>query len=298
MDDALPGQGLAAFDPLHIPFTLFDEFSSPIQRIVFVPTQELNSLEVIPVIDLLNGEVVHAVAGNRELYQPFTTSRFKFASPRDFAEQLQEEFASAPIYLADLDAIQGLDPQLDLIGEMLASGGEFLIDFGLKNPVELSTIQQRLAPMNNWSAILASETVSDVFSFLQQPDFDPRHFYFSLDIRAGQVLAAKPIPDDGGVLESEFADVHQPLEWIEKLMTLGFRNLIVMDLDAVGTGHRVQLDHVENSTASSNVKLYAAGGVQSAEDLTDLKNRGFAGALVATAIHAGRITGKTLVVQE
>jgi phosphoribosylformimino-5-aminoimidazole carboxamide ribotide isomerase len=44
------------------------------------------------------------------------------------------------------------------------------------------------------------------------------------------------------------------------------------------------------AAALSGVAIYAGGGVRNGEDLRALESAGAAGALVATAVHEGRLT--------
>jgi len=65
----------------------------------------------------------------------------------------------------------------------------------------------------------------------------------------------------------------------------------VIDLARVGTGRGLDLDllaSVRDATRGS--RLLAGGGVRGVEDLARLADVGCDGALVATALHDGRIT--------
>ena len=68
--------------------------------------------------------------------------------------------------------------------------------------------------------------------------------------------------------------------------------VIVMTLGRVGSDRGPDLDLLAQIQAQAPaVRLFAAGGVRDAGDLTRLAGRGIAGALVATALHLGRIDG-------
>jgi phosphoribosylformimino-5-aminoimidazole carboxamide ribotide isomerase len=72
---------------------------------------------------------------------------------------------------------------------------------------------------------------------------------------------------------------------------LGVRELLVIDLARVGSGSGPPLDAVgELATALPGVAIYAGGGVRDDADLRALESAGAAGALVATALHEGRLT--------
>jgi len=69
------------------------------------------------------------------------------------------------------------------------------------------------------------------------------------------------------------------------------QRIIVMTLARVGSGAGPDLARLgEIQKRAGDRLLYAAGGVRHADDLAALKRNGIAGALVATALHDGRLT--------
>jgi uncharacterized protein related to proFAR isomerase len=61
---------------------------------------------VIPVIDILHGQVVHGIAGNRSSYQPIQSRLTASTHPLDVAKAFHEVFGFTKLYVADLDAIR------------------------------------------------------------------------------------------------------------------------------------------------------------------------------------------------
>ena len=61
-------------------------------------------MKIIPVIDILNGKVVHAVKGQRQNYQPIESVLFKSIEPLEVAKRFKA-FGFKELYVADLDAI-------------------------------------------------------------------------------------------------------------------------------------------------------------------------------------------------
>jgi phosphoribosylformimino-5-aminoimidazole carboxamide ribotide isomerase len=73
------------------------------------------------------------------------------------------------------------------------------------------------------------------------------------------------------------------------------RRVIVMTLARVGTGAGPDLERLAHiQTAADGRRVYAAGGVRDAADLAQLKRRGIAGALIATSLHDGRLSGSDI----
>src|SRR5215510_3725578 len=63
-------------------------------------------MEVIPVIDLKGGEVVHARRGERDSYRPVRSQLCRGSAPVDVVAGLLGVYPFATLYIADLDAIQ------------------------------------------------------------------------------------------------------------------------------------------------------------------------------------------------
>src|SRR5262245_59140568 len=64
-------------------------------------------MKIIPVIDLMDGLVVRARMGRRDLYRPITTPLSPTSEPIDVARGLRSVHPFDTLYVADLDAIQG-----------------------------------------------------------------------------------------------------------------------------------------------------------------------------------------------
>ena len=64
-------------------------------------------MRLIPVIDLLDGQAVHAVIGKREHYRPVKSVLCDTPDPFEVATAFRDRLGLNEIYIADLDAIQG-----------------------------------------------------------------------------------------------------------------------------------------------------------------------------------------------
>jgi phosphoribosylformimino-5-aminoimidazole carboxamide ribotide isomerase len=63
-------------------------------------------VKLIPVVDLLNGEVVHARKGQRSHYLPLQSSLCQGTQPETVVGALLDLYPFRTLYIADLDAIQ------------------------------------------------------------------------------------------------------------------------------------------------------------------------------------------------
>jgi phosphoribosylformimino-5-aminoimidazole carboxamide ribotide isomerase len=67
------------------------------------------------------------------------------------------------------------------------------------------------------------------------------------------------------------------------------RDVIVLELDKVGTKSGIDFDFLSHAVEVSNHNILCGGGVRNCEDVYELEKAGVKGALVATAVHDGSI---------
>ena len=104
---------------------------------------------------------------------------------------------------------------------------------------------------------------------------------FSLDLRDGQPIATNGASIDGARSPEEIAGM---------AAISGSGTLIAIDLARVGTGRGLDVDLLRRiHSAAPGLKLIAGGGIREWDDLVRLASAGCHGALIATALHNGRI---------
>ena len=251
-------------------------------------------MKLVPVVDLLDGQVVHAIAGNRSQYQPFKDSRFHFDSPRGLVQLLIEEFAPDWIYVADLNAIQGIGDNLDCINRLAQLPTCFLLDLGFANWHHYLERKRMINSNLNWLPVFGSESVGSFADLAQQAE--PSECIVSVDVKRRQVLSPGSVMTEDALSPQSFGSTEDESlvsNFLLQLGDLGFHKVILLDLDAVGQG-TFGLDGDESALPSrlpNPMEIFAGGGVRNQDDLHRLAIGGFAGALIATAIHSGDIRG-------
>jgi phosphoribosylformimino-5-aminoimidazole carboxamide ribotide isomerase len=243
-------------------------------------------VRVIGVIDLLRGHAVHARAGRRDRYRAVQTvagtaidSGDAVALARVYVEQLTIE----ELYVADLDALGGRSPQEALVAALAALGVPLLLDAAVT-----SVEQARHAlTLGADRVVVALETLA---SFDALDDIcnalGGNRVAFSLDLRNGQPI----ISSGGGIAPDEPADAVAA-----RASRAGAGTVIVIDLARVGTGSGLDFELLGRvREAAPGLTLLAGGGVRGADDLVRLAAAGCDGALVASALHDGRIGGRDL----
>ena len=76
-------------------------------------------MQLIPVIDLMAGQVVRGVRGERSAYRPIRSPLCESSAPLDLAPRLLARAASDTLYVADLDALMGGELQFDILAALL-----------------------------------------------------------------------------------------------------------------------------------------------------------------------------------
>jgi phosphoribosylformimino-5-aminoimidazole carboxamide ribotide isomerase len=240
-------------------------------------------MRVIPVIDLMNGQVVRGIGGKRSEYQPIKSQIATDAQPATVARAFVEHFGFDTAYVADLDAIQGRPPNLIAWKEIHAAGLKLWLDAGIGTP-QACAVAHKLAHSLSIDANLVVALES-----LQDPD-EKRWLdisaraaahTFSLDLKESVPLHQIPAWQDRSAVEIAHS-VH----------ARGFSNIIVLDLADVGShGGTRTLSLCRQLVAELHpVRIIAGGGVRGLTDLQELTNAGCDAALVASALHDGRLT--------
>lgn len=222
-------------------------------------------MQIIPVIDLKDGLVVHAVRGNRAHYQPIhLTSQLTSNSEIDAVlAGFLKIHAFKQCYIADLNAISGSGHHTQLIDELVQAHPE--IDFWVDNGCQLSTIT-RAHSNKKWVIGTESQTLAP-----EQSRYD---YILSLDFKHQQA-AGNP----AWFQQSQF--------WPD--------TIIAMTLNRVGSNSGPDFENLKQLRQSNSGKCWvAAGGIRHVDDLLALKQAGIQSALVATALHNGTINREKL----
>jgi phosphoribosylformimino-5-aminoimidazole carboxamide ribotide isomerase len=227
-------------------------------------------MEIIPVIDVMGGVVVRARMGQRDRYRPIATPLSATSDPVDVARGLLAVHAFKTLYVADLDAIAGSEDNRAALVRLKAEFPQLTlwVDNGI---CERGRAQRWLAA--GWgNLVLGSETQVDAGLV--------RHF-------AGDTRVALSLDFRG-------PSFHGPPELLDE--TDGWpQTVIAMTLARVGSGAGPDLDILASiRDAAPDRQVYAAGGVRDNADLVTLKRAGIAGALVASCLHDGRLSGSDI----
>ena len=230
-------------------------------------------MQIVPVIDLLDGQVVRAIRGDRASYRPVVSQLCAGSAPLDVARALLAHCASRTLYIADLNALTGRGPQCALLAALAESLSdvEIWLDGGFATPDAAAVALHAAGP--NAHPVIASESLPDAGAIAGFTARWPEAL-LSLDRRQGQALGARDCWTDTR---------HWPAR------------LIVMTLDRVGSFDGPELDTLAEVRArAAGRQLIGAGGIRDAADLDAARTAGAQAWLVASALHDGKLPAQLL----
>jgi phosphoribosylformimino-5-aminoimidazole carboxamide ribotide isomerase len=223
-------------------------------------------LILIPAIDIARGRVVHARRGHRDHYQPVHSKLCSSCEPTDVTAALLRLHPFSTLYIADLDAIRGLGDQSSVVAKLREQFPD--LDIWIDAGINTLTRYHQWRQLALGSTVLGSESLPDT-ELLQNNLAADADTLLSLDFEGDRLLGPADL-------------LERPEYWPKRV--------IVMCLDRVGSDEGPDSERLRQVRRKSpRSDLFAAGGVRELDDLLHLRKLGVAGALLASALHDGRI---------
>ncbi len=234
-------------------------------------------MQILPVIDLLNGVVVRGVAGKRSEYRPIVSRLTNVSDALSVARSFREQLGLARFYVADLDAILHQRPNLLVYHALADEGFELLVDAGLREIAGAESVVKAgaakvIAGLETWSG------PSELAALCAH--FGAARVIFSLDLMRGSPV---------GNLEAW--GTSDPFEIGSQAIQCGVTEMIVLDMAQVGIGSGVATAALCRRLKERfpQLSVMTGGGIRSAVDLEELREAGVSGVLIASALHDGTI---------
>ena len=241
---------------------------------------------VIPVLDLMIGQVVWARGGKRGSYAPVHSPLTHSARPVDVARSVYNQTGCDCLYLANIDSFAGATPISDIYSELIEAGFSLWIDadwMGSLHCDERTDQILTLAQDPNIRLIFSSETMSskdefNIISGLVQSGANP---IFSLDMRQGEVIS-----------KSDQLSATNPLDLISTAWEAGVKDMILLNLESVGGYGGVSTENIVRQASEKfpESQLVSGGGVRDHSDAQQLLTAGCQHVLVASAIFDCKFT--------
>jgi phosphoribosylformimino-5-aminoimidazole carboxamide ribotide isomerase len=228
------------------------------------------TFEVVPAVDMQDGEVVQLVQGERGTEK-------RYGDPVEAARRWVDAGAKT-LHLVDLDgAFEGERKN--------AAAVEAVVD-AVDVPVQLGggirTADDARALLDSGvdRVILGTAAVNDPDIVAEISETHPESVVVSLDAKNGEVVIEGWTEGTG----------LEPAEAAGRYADLGAAGILFTDVDVEGRLEGVNTDAVEAVVDAVDIPVVASGGVATLSDVEALRDAGAAAVVVGTALYEGRFS--------
>ncbi len=230
-------------------------------------------MRIILVLDLLDGTAVHAIRGEREKYKPIHL----FSKVVNSSDPLKiiKRLDPAEVYIADLNRLMKKGSNRNVIKRIREECDiRIMLDYGVR---ELEDVEEASEMAD--VVILGTETSSVELIEEASESFDVS---VSIDMFEKRVLSVdRRLQMD-------------PLLLMEKINDYDLRDLILLEMSAIGTKKGIDLGFISEAVKITRHPILYGGGIRGYKDVRKLEEVHINGVLVATAVHDGSIPKKFL----
>jgi phosphoribosylformimino-5-aminoimidazole carboxamide ribotide isomerase len=225
------------------------------------------TFEVIPAVDMQDGEVVQLVQGERG-------TETRYGDPVEAAERWVEAGART-LHLVDLDgAFEGeranasaVEAIVDAVDVPIQLGG------GIRTAADARSLLDRGVDR----VILGTAAVEDPDIVAEISDRRPGSVVVSLDAKGDEVVVS-------GWTEGTGLD---PVEAAARYEDLGAGGILFTDVDVEGQLAGVRAERIDRLADAVSIPVIASGGVATLSDVRACREAGAAAVVVGTALYEG-----------
>lgn len=229
-------------------------------------------IELIPAIDIINGQCVRLTKGD---YDQKTVYR---DSPAEVAKEF-EAIGFRRLHVVDLDGAKSKHIVNDAVLTAITTETNLIVDFGggIKTDEDIEKAFAADASMVTVGSIAVTQP--DLFmGWLDK--YGPERMILGADVRHGKISI-------NGWKEDSTEDL---LPFLRKYIEAGVRNVLCTEISKDGTlsGPAISL-YSEVMNTYPDLHLIASGGVSSLDDIKALDAAGIPAVVFGKAIYEGRI---------
>ena len=225
------------------------------------------AFEVIPAVDMQDGEVVQLVQGERGTEK-------RYGDPVEAARRWVDAGART-LHLVDLDgAFEGERANAPAVEAIVDA-----VDVPIQLGGGIRTAEDALALLDRGvdRVILGTAAVENPDIVREISDERPGSVVVSLDAKGDEVVVS-------GWTEGTGLD---PVEAAERYEDLGAGAILFTDVDVEGKLEGVRTDRIERLASAVDVPIIASGGVATLDDVRACREAGAAAVVVGTALYEG-----------
>ncbi|WP_253738803.1 1-(5-phosphoribosyl)-5-[(5-phosphoribosylamino)methylideneamino]imidazole-4-carboxamide isomerase [Halohasta salina] len=228
------------------------------------------TFEVIPAVDVQDGEVVQLVAGERGTEK-------RYGEPRAAADQWVDQGAET-LHLVDLDGAFEGERVNSAAFEAIIDTAD--VDLQLGGGIRTADDAVELLDLGVDRVILGTAAVETPEIVGEISEQYPGTVMVSLDAKDGEVVVS-------GWTESTGLD---PAEAAGRYEELGAGAILFTNVDVEGQLEGVNTELVGRVCEAVDIPVVASGGVASVDDVLELRDAGAAAVVVGTALYEGAFT--------
>ncbi len=238
----------------------------------------MNSIELIPAIDIINGQCVRLTKGD------YDQKTVYHDSPAEVAKQF-EAIGFSRLHVVDLDGAKSKHIVNSQVLQDITRETDLAVDFGggIKTDDDIQTAFNSGAKQ----VTIGSVAVTQPQLFMSWIDkYGADRLILGADVRNGKISI-------NGWKEDSTENL---LPFLKKYVDAGVRNVLCTEISKDGTlaGPAIDL-YCRIMDAYPTLHLIASGGVSSIDDITALKKAGIPAVVFGKAIYEGRIDLNELI---
>ena len=236
------------------------------------PTAMFPAFEVVPAVDMQDGQVVQLVGGERGTEK-------SYGDPVAAAQRWVDAGART-LHLVDLDgAFEGKRANADAIDAVIDAVDDS-VDVQLGGGIRTAEDAAALLNRGVDRVILGTAAVENPEIVADISRSHPDSVLVSLDAKDGEVVVS-------GWTESTGLE---PAEAAQRYAERGAAAVLYTDVDVEGRLAGVRADRVARVVDAVDIPVVASGGVATIEDVLALEDTGSAAVVVGSALYEGEFT--------
>lgn len=227
-------------------------------------------MRIFPAVDILDGRCVQLVGGKRE-------TATVYGEPLAWAERWIAEGADA-LHVINLDGAFGSsNKNADLIRDLVKKTGvEIQLGGGIRSVEDASRwLETGIARIILGTAATQQPEIIRGLS----DEFGSGRIMVGVDARGGQIA-----------VEGWQRTVGDVIGWVQKFDVLGAGSFLYTNVDVEGLQQGVIFGPAKKVIDATKRPVVVAGGVSSTMDVIGLRDAGACGAVLGSALYAGKIT--------
>ncbi|TFG17043.1 MAG: hypothetical protein EU531_04635 [Promethearchaeota archaeon] len=241
----------------------------------------MQNFKIIPVVDILNSKVVHAIKGERDQYKLLKTYLTTSSEPIDIINIFKNKFKLSTLYIADLDAIMKQKPNYAILNELSKlKDVEIMIDPGI-------TIYEDILEFLEYNIkyiIIGLETLNSLETLMTIVNqLGNQNVILSIDMYKQKLLT-----------RIESFQNQDPLKIINIIQKLEINQIILLDLYSIGQKLGGISSLYLNIKENFDGDVYVGGGIKDYKDIELYYRNNFSGVLIGTALYDGSIKPQKL----